>query len=133
MLGEKPLTRHFRSDGEALTFDEYRKAGGYEAVDIALKSLTPKEIQDTVKAANLKGRGGAGFVTGLKWNFVPMGLDGGLPKYLAANADEMEPGTFKDRILMEGNPHLFIEGMIIAAYAIGANIAYIFLRTEYKK
>jgi NADH-quinone oxidoreductase subunit F len=133
MLGEKPLTRHFRSDGEALSFDEYRKVGGYEAADIVLGRMSPKEIQDIVKAANLRGRGGAGFITGLKWSFVPMGPDAGLPKYLAANADEMEPGTFKDRILMEGNPHLFIEGMIIAAYAIGANIAYIFLRAEYKK
>ncbi len=133
MLGEKPLTQHFKSDGEALTFDEYRKVGGYQAAEKALRQLNPKQIQDLVKAANLKGRGGAGFNTGLKWSFVSSGQDVGLPIYLAVNADEMEPGTFKDRILMEGNPHQLIDGIIVAAFAIGANIAYIFLRAEYEK
>ncbi len=133
MLGERPLTQHFRADGQSLTYEEYRKVGGYQAAEMALGQLNPKQVQDLVKAANLKGRGGAGFNTGLKWSFVPSGPDVGLPIYLAANADEMEPGTFKDRILMEGNPHQLIDGMIVAAFAIGANIAYIFLRAEYKK
>ena len=85
-----------------------------------------------VEKSNLRGRGGAGFPTGKKWSFVPMGKDAPQPKYLVANADEMEPGTFKDRLLMEGDPHQLIEGMIIAAYAIQADVAYIFLRQEYK-
>jgi NADH-quinone oxidoreductase subunit F len=85
-----------------------------------------------VTQANLRGRGGAGFPTGMKWSFVPMGDGAPHPKYLIVNADEMEPGTFKDRLLLEGDPHLMIESAIIAAYAIEADIAYIFLRWEYK-
>jgi len=88
-------------------------------------------VTEMVKQSNLRGRGGAGFPTGMKWSFVPLGKDAPHPKYLAANADEMEPGTFKDRLLMEANPHLLIEGMIIASHAIEADIAYIFLRGEY--
>ena len=84
-----------------------------------------------VKDSNLRGRGGAGFPTGQKWSFVPMGADAPRPKYLVVNADEMEPGTFKDRLLMEGDPHQLIEGMIVSAYAIQADVAYIFLRWEY--
>ena len=133
MTIERPLTQHFKTDGEALTIEEYKRVGGYGAVGIALRKLAPKEIQNLVKDANLRGRGGAGFNTGLKWSFVPMGEDIGLPKYLAANADEMEPGTFKDRVLMENSPHQLIEGMIIAAFAIQANIGIIFLRSEYRK
>ncbi len=85
-----------------------------------------------VKNSNLRGRGGAGFPTGSKWSFVPMGADAPRPKYLIANADEMEPGTFKDRLLMEGDPHQLIEGMIVSSYAIQADVAYIFLRWEYR-
>ena len=84
-----------------------------------------------MKDSNLRGRGGAGFPTGMKWSFVPMGEKACHPKYLVANGDEMEPGTFKDRLLMEGDPHQLIEGMIVSAYAIEADIAYIFLRGEY--
>lgn len=128
---EKPLTQHIRP-GEPLTAVEYQKTGGYEGVKKALK-MTPKEVQETVKRSGLRGRGGAGFPTGFKWSFVPLGPDAPRPKYLVANGDEMEPGTFKDRLLIEGNPHQLIEGMIISAYAIEAEIGYIFLRWAYKK
>jgi NADH-quinone oxidoreductase subunit F len=98
-----------------------------------LKELTPQEVQKVIQDSKLSGRGGAGFNTGLKWSFVPMGDKAPHPKYLICNADEMEPGTFKDRLLLEGNPHQLIEGMIVAAYAIQADISYVFLRWAYKK
>jgi NADH-quinone oxidoreductase subunit F len=110
----------------------YERAGGYQALRKALQQMTPKQVQEEVTGANLRGRGGAGFPTGMKWSFVPMGEDAPHPKYLLVNADEMEPGTFKDRLLLEGDPHQMIESAIIAAYAIEADIAYIFLRWEYK-
>ncbi len=128
---ERPLTQHIRP-GETLSLTEYQKHGGYEGLKAALK-MSPKEVQDVVKRAHLRGRGGAGFPTGLKWSFVPIGDDAPRPRYLIANGDEMEPGTFKDRLLVEGNPHQLIEGMIISAYAIQAEIGYIFLRWAYKK
>ena len=128
---EKPLTKNIPSDGDGpLTLGAYEKTGGYQAVRKALK-MAPADITTLVKASGLRGRGGAGFPTGMKWSFVPMGSDAPHPKYLVANADEMEPGTFKDRLLLEGDPHQLIEGMIIAAQAIQADIAYIFLRAEY--
>jgi NADH-quinone oxidoreductase subunit F len=129
---EKPLTQNIRSDGEAPSLKEYEHAGGYEAVRRVLRELTPQAVTALVKGSNLKGRGGAGFPTGLKWSFVPMGDDAPHPKYLIANADEMEPGTFKDRLLLEGDPHQLIEGMIVGAYAIQADVAYIFLRWAYR-
>lgn len=109
----------------------YRSTGGYQGFSQAL-TMAPQDVQQQVSDAKLKGRGGAGFMTGMKWSFVPMGDDAPKDKYLVCNADEMEPGTFKDRWLMEGAPHLLIEGMLIAAYAIDANVAYIFLRGEYR-
>jgi NADH-quinone oxidoreductase subunit F len=128
---EKPLTKNIPSNGDGpLTLEAYEKAGGCEAVRKAFK-MAPADITTRVKTSGLRGRGGAGFPTGLKWSFVPMGSRAPHPKYLVANADEMEPGTFKDRLLLEGDPHQLIEGMIIAAYAIQADIAYIFLRAEY--
>jgi NADH-quinone oxidoreductase subunit F len=126
----KPLTRYMRSDGEPLSLGEYQSAGGYQGLHKAL-TLAPAEIIELVKQSNLRGRGGAGFPTGMKWSFVPRGADAPRPKYLVANADEMEPGTFKDRLLLERDPHQLLEGMAIAARAIGAEIAYIFLRAEY--
>ena len=129
---ERPLTEHI-TPGITLTLKEYLRVGGYNGVRKALKELAPIEIVNLVKTSNLLGRGGAGFPTGLKWSFVPMGADAPNPKYLICNADEMEPGTFKDRYLMEGNPHQLIEGMLITAYAIQAEKAYIFLRWAYKK
>jgi NADH-quinone oxidoreductase subunit F len=129
---EKPLTKNIRPDRPPLEVKEYEKTGGYQAARKALKEMSPKQVQEVVKQSNLKGRGGAGFPTGIKWGFVPLGDDAPKPKYLIANADEMEPGTFKDRVFLEGDPHLLIEGMLISAYAIQASVAYIFLRWAYK-
>ena len=129
---EKPLTEHIRPS-MALNLKEYESAGGYQAVRKILKEMKPADVIQVVKDANLNGRGGAGFPTGLKWSFVPTGPDAPRPKYLVANGDEMEPGTFKDRLLLEGNPHQLLEGMIISAYAIQAEIGYVFLRAEYKQ
>lgn len=127
---ERPLTQHIKKDGTPLSLKEYEQAGGYQALKKALK-MSPQDITETVKNAGLLGRGGAGFNTGMKWSFVPMDEKARHPKYIVANADEMEPGTFKDRLLLEGNPHQLIEGMIISAYAIQADIGYIFLRWAY--
>jgi NADH-quinone oxidoreductase subunit F len=128
---EKPLTKNIRPDGEMVDAAAYEQAGGYQGLRKAL-SMAPKEITETVKQSNLKGRGGAGFPTGMKWSFVPMGPDVPHPKYIVCNGDEMEPGTFKDRLLLECDPHQLVEGMIISAFAIEADIAYVFLRGEYK-
>ncbi len=129
---EKPLTAGIRAGAEPPDLKAYERAGGYQAVRKALARMTPQEVTDVVKRSGLKGRGGAGFPTGLKWSFVPMGPDAPARKYVVLNADEMEPGTFKDRHLLEGNPHQVIEGMIAAAYAVQAGTGYIFLRWEYK-
>jgi NADH-quinone oxidoreductase subunit F len=139
---ETPLTAHIRKGEKPFDIDEYERAGGYQALRKALGQMTPAEVIAEVKASNLRGRGGAGFPTGEKWSFVPSGLmpsgimpsgaDAPHPKYLVVNADEMEPGTFKDRLLLEGNPHQLLEGAIIAAWAIQADVAYIFLRWEYR-
>ncbi len=130
MNGERPLTRDMKPDGEPLSLQEYERAGGYRAVRQALR-MAPEAITRLVSDSGLRGRGGAGFPTGQKWSFVPLGAEAPHPKYLAANADEMEPGTFKDRWLLEGNPHQLLEGMMIAACAIEADVAYVFLRGEY--
>jgi NADH-quinone oxidoreductase subunit F len=130
---ERPLTKNIKPGQPPPDLKEYENTGGYRAVRKALRDLSPGEVTRMVKDSNLRGRGGAGFPTGLKWSFVPMGEEALRPKYLVANADEMEPGSFKDRLLLEGDPHQLIEGMILAAYAIQANVAYIFLRAEYTK
>jgi len=127
---DKPLSQYLDLSNPQ-NLRTYQSTGGYEGFKNALK-MQPQEVQQRVSEAKLKGRGGAGFMTGMKWSFVPMGEDAPKSKYLVCNADEMEPGTFKDRWLMEGAPHLLIEGMMIAAYAIGADVAYIFLRGEYR-
>ncbi len=126
-----PLTQRIRPGAEPPGIAAYEQSGGYQAARKAIGRLRPAEVTELVKNSNLRGRGGAGFPTGLKWSFVPMGPEAPRPKYLVCNADEMEPGTFKDRLLLEGDPHQLIEGMILAAYAIEANIAYVFLRAEY--
>jgi NADH-quinone oxidoreductase subunit F len=131
--GEKPLTKNIRPDEPPLDFQGYARAGGYESVRSAFKKMSPAEVTELVTNSNLRGRGGAGFPTGMKWSFVPMGEDARRPKYLIANGDEMEPGTFKDRLLMERDPHQLIEGMLIAAYALQAEVGYIFLRWAYKE
>src|SRR5512144_209915 len=128
---EQPLTQHINPGKEPLSLKDYEKAGGYQAVRKAL-AMTPQDVQNVVKASNLRGRGGAGFPTGAKWSFVPMGPEAPRPKYFVVNGDEMEPGTFKDRLLLEGNPHLLIEGVIASAYAIEAEEAIIFVRWAYK-
>jgi len=128
---ERPLTKNIRPGQAPLSLREYEKASGYQAVRKAL-AMTPQDVQNLVKASNLRGRGGAGFPTGMKWSFVPMGPEARRPKYLIVNADEMEPGTFKDRLLLEGDPHQIIEGVILCAYAIEAEQAFIFVRWAYK-
>lgn len=128
---EKPLTGRMQADGSSVDLKSYEQGGGYQAVRKILRGIEPKQVTQEVKQANLRGRGGAGFPTGTKWSFVPLGESAPHPTYLVCNADEMEPGTFKDRLLMERDPHQLIEGMICAAYAIEADFAYIFLRGEY--
>lgn len=127
---ERPLTEHIKPGGQPLSLKEYEKVGGYTALAKVLKGMEPKAVTQLVKDSKLRGRGGAGFSTGLKWSFVPM--DAPQPKYLIANADEMEPGTFKDRILLESTPHQLIEGMILSAFAIQASESVVFLRWAYK-
>jgi NADH-quinone oxidoreductase subunit F len=107
----------------------FLEAGGYKGLQAAL-ALTPDQIIQMLKDSGLRGRGGAGFSTGMKWGFIPK--DPSLPKYLLCNADESEPGTFKDRVIVERNPHLLLEGIIIASYAIGAGVGYIYIRGEYE-
>src|SRR6476469_2270475 len=109
-------------------FDAYRKNGGYAAVEKAFK-MAPADIVEEVKRSGLRGRGGAGFPTGMKWSFLAK--PEGVPRYLVCNADESEPGTFKDRYLMEFLPHLLIEGLIISSFALGSNRTYIYIRGEY--
>jgi NADH-quinone oxidoreductase subunit F len=110
------------------SFDVYRREGGYKSVEKALK-MQPNDIVEEVKRSGLRGRGGAGFPTGMKWSFLAK--PEGVARYLVCNADESEPGTFKDRYLMEFIPHLLIEGMIVSAYTLGSNVSYIYIRGEY--
>jgi NADH-quinone oxidoreductase subunit F len=111
------------------TYDVYRANGGYASVEKALKKMSPDEVVEEVKKSGLRGRGGAGFPTGMKWSFLAK--PEGVPRYLVCNADESEPGTFKDRYLMERIPHLLVEGMITSSFALGANTSYIYIRGEY--
>ena len=127
-MGRKLLLEHAHVEG-IHTYDVYRKNGGYRSVEKALKSMTPESVLEEVKLSGLRGRGGAGFPTGMKWSFLAK--PEGVPRYLVCNADESEPGTFKDRYLMEKIPHLLIEGMITSSFALGANTSYIYIRGEY--
>ncbi|CAD0001765.1 NADH-quinone oxidoreductase subunit NuoF [Flavobacterium salmonis] len=111
------------------TYEVYRQNGGYASVEKALKTLTPDEVVEEVKKSGIRGRGGAGFPAGMKWSFIDK--KSGKPRHLVCNADESEPGTFKDRYLMEFIPHLLIEGMITSSFALGANLSYIYIRGEY--
>jgi len=111
------------------TYEVYRKNGGYASVEKAIKTMTPEAIVEEVKKSGLRGRGGAGFPTGMKWSFLAK--PEGVARYIVCNADESEPGTFKDRYLMERIPHLLIEGMITSSFALGANTSYIYIRGEY--
>lgn len=127
---EKPLTAMIKPDGIPLDVTDYERAGGYQALRKAL-TLTPDAIISEVKRSKLRGRGGGGFSTGRKWEAVPNGPDAPRQRYLVVNADEMEPGSFKDRLLLEQTPHQMIESVIISAFAIYASIAHIFVRAEY--
>ncbi len=111
------------------TYEVYRREGGYRSVEKALKEMTPEQLVEEVKTSGLRGRGGAGFPTGMKWSFLAK--PEGVPRHLVCNADESEPGTFKDRYLMEKLPHLLIEGMITSSIALGAHTSYIYIRGEY--
>src|ERR1700743_3300314 len=110
-------------------YEVYRREGGYRSVEKALKSMSPDQVTEEVKKSGLRGRGGAGFPTGMKWSFLAK--PEGVPRHLVCNADESEPGTFKDRYLMEFLPHLLIEGLIVASYALGSKSTYIYIRGEY--
>jgi NADH-quinone oxidoreductase subunit F len=130
---DKPLTERIEAQGGLVDLSAYEAAGGYQAARHVVNEMTPGEVQTLVTAAKLRGRGGAGFATGLKWSFIRRSDNGASQDhvYLVCNADEMEPGTFKDRYLMECDPHLLLEGIVIGAYAIQADRAYIFIRGEY--
>ena len=122
------LSKRFKNSG-GTWYETYAADGGYQAAKQVLASMTPQQVIDLVSKSNLRGLGGAGFPTGKKWSFVPK--DSPKPKFLVVNADEGEPGTFKDRYLLERDPHALIEGILIASYAIGAHKAYVYIRGEY--
>ncbi len=123
----KLLLEHAHVEGIRY-YDTYRKHGGYRSVEKAFK-MSPEEIVEEVKKSGLRGRGGAGFPTGMKWSFLAK--PEGVPRHLVCNADESEPGTFKDRYLMEFIPHLLVEGLIVSSFALGSNATYIYIRGEY--
>jgi NADH-quinone oxidoreductase subunit F len=129
LLQEHVLLRH-RDVPDIRDIAVYRAHGGYEAWRKAITTMRPGEVTDVVKAAGLRGRGGAGFPTGVKWSFIPKDIK---PVYVVVNADESEPGTFKDRELIEENPHQLVEGVALCAYAVGAQTAYIYGRGEFKE
>lgn len=128
-MEEKLLTNLFGIK-DSFTIEVYLEHDGYKAVEKAFREMNPESILAEVKNANLRGRGGAGFPAGVKWSFVPKDVD--KPKFLCVNADEGEPGTVKDRYIMTHNPHLLLEGIIIASYCVGINTAYIYIRGEYE-
>jgi NADH-quinone oxidoreductase subunit F len=127
-MGRQLLLEHIKVEG-IRGYEVYRREGGYRAAEKALKTMTPDQVTDEVKKSGLRGRGGAGFPTGMKWSFLAK--PEGTPRYLVCNADESEPGTFKDRYLMEFLPHLLIEGLIVSSFALGAKSTYIYIRGEY--
>lgn len=127
---ERVLTRNVGREGSQ-SIETYEASGGYQALRKALSSLSPDQIVEEVKRSGLRGRGGAGFPTGLKFSFMPKQPDPKRPHYLLCNADESEPGTFKDRLLMEHDPHLVLEGCLLSGYAIRARAVYIYIRGEF--
>ncbi|AIM39271.1 NADH dehydrogenase [Sphingobacterium sp. ML3W] len=126
-MARKLLLTHIDVPG-IQTFDVYRQNGGYRSVEKALKTMSPDDVVEEVKKSGLRGRGGAGFPTGMKWSFLAK--PEGVPRYLVCNGDESEPGTFKDRFLMTHIPHALLEGMIVSSYALGAHTSYIYVRGE---
>ncbi len=129
-IGCEPLLLARFKNENSERLDVYRAHGGYEALKKAVTAMAPDDVINEVKKSALRGRGGAGFPTGMKWSFVPKASP--KPKYVVFNADESEPGTFKDRYLMEKDPHLLIEGMLIAAYSLGSKAIYCYTRGEYR-
>ncbi|MBC8035335.1 MAG: NADH-quinone oxidoreductase subunit NuoF [Chitinophagaceae bacterium] len=127
-MGRKLLLEKAHVEG-IRTYEVYRREGGYRSVEKALKSMTPEQVVEEVKKSGLRGRGGAGFPAGMKWSFIAK--PEGVPRHLVCNADESEPGTFKDRYLMEFIPHLLIEGLIVSSFALGSNATYVYIRGEY--
>jgi NADH-quinone oxidoreductase subunit F len=127
-MGKKLLLEHDNVPG-IQGYEAYRSKGGYASVEKAIKNMTPDAVVEEVKKSGLRGRGGAGFPTGMKWSFLAK--PDGVPRHLVCNADESEPGTFKDRYLMSRIPHLLVEGMITSSFALGANTSYIYIRGEY--
>src|SRR5438046_9978836 len=127
-IGCEPLQLRRAHLENSRSLEVYRQNGGYEAIKKVLDSMSPDDVINEVKKSALLGRGGAGFPTGMKWSFVPK--DSPKPKYVVCNADESEPGTFKDRYLIERDPHMLIEGMLIAAYALSSRRTYIYIRGE---
>src|SRR6187399_3387434 len=127
-MGKKLLLEHANVPGIE-TYKVYREKGGYRSVEKAIKTMAPDAVMEEVKKSGLRGRGGAGFPAGMKWSFLDRKSE--KPRYLVCNADESEPGTFKDRYLMEKIPHLLIEGMITSSYALGCATSYIYIRGEY--
>ncbi|MCB9773058.1 MAG: NADH-quinone oxidoreductase subunit NuoF [Nitrospiraceae bacterium] len=127
---EKILLKNMEQPGYNGSLADYEGTGGYRALRTVLKDMQPDQVIEVVKKSGLRGRGGAGFPTGVKWGFIPKNHPG--PKYLCCNADESEPGTFKDRQLMERDPHQMLEGMAITCFAIGAQTAYIYIRGEFR-
>lgn len=117
-------------NNHSIDIDSYEKDGGYSAAKKAITQMSPQQVIDCVKASGLRGKGGAGFPCGMKWDFVPKPNVNPKPRYIVCNADESEPGTFKDRVLIERDPHAIIEGMIIGGYAVGSNCGYIYIRGE---
>lgn len=127
---EKILTKNMSNPAYTGSLQDYEATGGYQALRKVLAGVPQNDIVEMVKKSGLRGRGGAGFPTGVKWSFLPKDYQG--PKYLCCNADESEPGTFKDRQLMERDPHQMLEGMAITCYAIGAETSYIYIRGEFR-
>lgn len=127
-MGRKLLLEKAHVEG-IRSYEVYRREGGYRSVEKALQEMTPDQVTDEVKKSGLRGRGGAGFPAGMKWSFIAK--PEGVPRHLVCNADESEPGTFKDRYLMEFIPHLLIEGLIVSSYALGSHVTYIYIRGEY--
>ncbi|MEO5630422.1 MAG: NADH-quinone oxidoreductase subunit F, partial [Nitrospiraceae bacterium] len=123
------LLKNMMTPGYTGSLQDYERTGGYQALRKVVGKVPPPEVTATVLKSGLRGRGGAGFPTGVKWGFLPKGYQG--PRYLCCNADESEPGTFKDRQLIERDPHQLLEGIVLTCYAIGAESAYIYIRGEF--
>ena len=127
-MTEKVAYKNIGKPGSA-TIDGYRNSGGYQTLRQVVQKWSPAKVIEVIKQSGLRGCGGAGFPTGTKWEFVAQA--NGTPRYVVCNADEGEPGTFKDRLILEQDPHLLLEGIAIAGFAVGAATGYIYIRGEY--